>query len=61
MGKKIRGRYMIVVPLEDGGSVTIDTRPGVSLTPDQIVKDLRRHADQIEDMFRKPEASSHGG
>jgi len=50
--KRIRGRYEIVVPLTDGGSLKIDTRPNVYLTPQQIVTALRKHADQIEAMFK---------
>jgi hypothetical protein len=46
--KPVRGRYSVVVPLEGGGSLTMDTRPDVSLTPAELVVRLRECADKIE-------------
>lgn len=52
--KPVRGRYLIVVPIDGGGRLTIDTHPSRSLTPAEIVAALRKHADHIERFFVSP-------
>lgn len=49
--KPVRGRFSVTVPTASGGSYKVETLPEVSLTPRQIVDQLREYADHIERCF----------
>lgn len=49
--KPVRGRYMIVVPLEGGGSWKCESLPHLYLTAAEVAQSLREYAAFIEEHF----------